>query len=225
MKILAIDTASELCGVAVTEDQHLVAEYRLNRKNLHNEKLIDAIQMIVRDTGLALSEVDVIVVAAGPGSFTGLRIGFAVAKGLAFSLGTRLVTVNTLDALAYGVVYWQGNICTMIKAREKECYVALYRSRPDFERISEYRVVAFSQLDEIFDEKTLLLANPPALVENIKNEFVELAGEELAVASPLQIACLGYRQACAGNWADPRIAEPFYLKDFIPGKKQVSVSV
>ena len=220
MKLLTIDTATETCGVALTEDTQLVADYRINQKNVHNEKLVSTIQHLLADVGWPLSDLEGIVFSKGPGSFTGLRIGISVSKGLSFSLGIPIVGVNTLDALAFGAPNWANKICAVIKAREKEVYFALYeKSLTSFERCSEYEIIHLEKLPKKLNSKTLVVSNPAELVSSADNTETVTAPREYSLLKPLIIAELGFKKFQANEIENPETAEPFYLKDFTPKRK------
>lgn len=220
MKMLTIDTATSVCGVALTEEDKLIAEYRLNRKNLHNEKLVSAIEFLVEDAHWQLSQLDGIALSIGPGSFTGLRIGVSVCKGLAYSLGTALVAVNTLDALAFAAPLWQGQICAIINARENEVYCALYEKNLEyFKRISEYQIVRLEDVFEQIKERTLLISNPYELVADTKNSKIIRAPHELSMTSLFSVAKLGLQKLQNREYENPESSEPFYLKEFKPKRK------
>jgi len=220
MKLLTIDTATETCGVALTEDAQLVADYRLNQKNVHNEKLVSTIQQLLGDIGWQLSDLEGIVFSKGPGSFTGLRIGISVSKGLSFSLGIPIVGVNTLDALAFGAPNYAGKICVVIKAREKEVYCAFYvKSFTCFERCSEYEIIHLERLPEKLNSKTLVVSNPADLVFSAVNKETVIAPPEYSLLKPLAIAELGFKRFQVNEFENPETAEPFYLKDFRPKRK------
>ena len=103
MKILGLDSSGLVASVAVVEDDTLLSEYTVNHKKTHSQTLLPMLDEIVRMIELDLNEVDAIAVAAGPGSFTGLRIGSATAKGLGLALDKPLIAVPTVDALAYNL--------------------------------------------------------------------------------------------------------------------------
>ncbi|MFQ5649670.1 MAG: tRNA (adenosine(37)-N6)-threonylcarbamoyltransferase complex dimerization subunit type 1 TsaB [bacterium] len=224
MKLVAIETATELCGVALTDGPALVAEYRLNMKNMHNEKLVQVIQMLTGAANWQLEEIDGLGVSIGPGSFTGLRIGLAVAKGLAFALSRPIAAVNTLDALASGVTPWQGSICAVIKARENEVYAAFYDGAGGGKRVSDYAIVALDDVGgSLFEGGTLVVANPPSLLERITSEKMVAVPYPSSLAMPLQIAQLAVAKIRTGETEAADTLEPFYLKTFDPGKKRDDV--
>ena len=127
MKILALDSSGLVASVAVVEDNQLLAEYTVNYKKTHSQTLLPMLDEIAKMIELDLETIDAIAVAAGPGSFTGLRIGSATAKGLGLALKKPLVAVPTVDALAYNLYDAQGLICPIMDARRKQVYTGIYR--------------------------------------------------------------------------------------------------
>ena len=103
MKILGLDSSGIVASVAIVEDENLIAEYTVNYKKTHSQTLLPMLDELVKMTELDLDTIDAIAVAAGPGSFTGLRIGSATAKGLGLALKKPLVEIPTVDALAYNL--------------------------------------------------------------------------------------------------------------------------
>ena len=126
MKILALDSSGLVASVALCQDDTLLAEYTVNYKKTHSQTLLPMLDEIARMTDLDLESVDAIAVAAGPGSFTGLRIGSATAKGLGLALDKPLVGVPTVDALAYNLYDVPGLICPLMDARRNQVYTGLY---------------------------------------------------------------------------------------------------
>lgn len=126
MKILALDSSGLVASVAVVEDDILVAEYTMNYKKTHSQTLLPMLDEIARMIELDLETVDAIAVAAGPGSFTGLRIGSATAKGLGLALGKPLIGVPTVEALAYNLYDTPGFICPIMDARRNQVYTGIY---------------------------------------------------------------------------------------------------
>ena len=126
MKILALDSSGLVASVAVAQDDVLVAEYTVNYKKTHSQTLLPMLDEIVSMTEMDLGSIDAIALAAGPGSFTGLRIGAATAKGLGLALDKPIVSVPTVDALAYNLYDTDKVICPMMDARRKQVYTGLY---------------------------------------------------------------------------------------------------
>ena len=133
MKILALDSSGLVASVAVVEDDgvnsSLLAEYTVNYKKTHSQTLLPMLDEIARMIELDLNTIDAIAVAAGPGSFTGLRIGSATAKGLGLALDKPLVHVPTVDALAYNLYGTDRVICPLMAARRNQVYTGIYEFR------------------------------------------------------------------------------------------------
>ncbi|MBQ9699533.1 MAG: tRNA (adenosine(37)-N6)-threonylcarbamoyltransferase complex dimerization subunit type 1 TsaB [Lachnospiraceae bacterium] len=127
MKILAIDSSSLVATVAVMQDDIMVAEYTINHKKTHSQTLLPMIDEIVRMAEICLDDIDAIAVSAGPGSFTGLRIGSATAKGLGLVWKKPLIHIPTVDAMAYNLYGTDKIICPIMDARRSQTYTGLYR--------------------------------------------------------------------------------------------------
>ncbi len=149
MKLLGLDSSGLVASVAVVEDGTLLAEYTVNYKKTHSQTLLPMLDAVVRMIELDLQEVDAIAVAAGPGSFTGLRIGSATAKGLGFALGKPLIGVPTLDALAYNLWGSDRLVCPMMDARRGQVYTGIYRfSQAVMHRLEGQMAIAAETLVE-----------------------------------------------------------------------------
>ena len=122
MKLLALDSSGLVASVAILDGETLVAEYTLNYKKTHSQTLLPMLDEIVKMTQTELSEMDAIAVAAGPGSFTGLRIGSATAKGLGLALNKPIISVPTLEGIACNFYGTDAIICPMMDARRQQVY-------------------------------------------------------------------------------------------------------
>ena len=129
MKILALDSSGIVASAAVLEEDTLLAEYTVNYKKTHSQTLLPMVDEIVRMTELDLKSLNAIAVAAGPGSFTGLRIGSATAKGLGLALDIPLIPVPTVDALAFNLYDAEGLVCPIMDARRNHVYTGIFRFR------------------------------------------------------------------------------------------------
>ena len=126
MRILGIDSSGIVASVAIVEDEELLAEYTVNYKKTHSQTLLPMLDEIVKMLEFDLSTIDAIAVAGGPGSFTGLRIGSATAKGLGLSLNKELIHVPTVDAIAYNLVGHTDYVCPIMDARREQTYTGIY---------------------------------------------------------------------------------------------------
>ena len=127
MKILGLDSSGIVASVAIVEDDVLIAEYTVNYKKTHSQTLLPMLDEIAKMTELDLNSIDAIAVAAGPGAFTGLRIGSATAKGLGLALKKPLIAIPTVEGLAYNLYDISGLICPIMDARRKQVYTGIYR--------------------------------------------------------------------------------------------------
>lgn len=130
MKILALDSSGLVASVALAEDDNLIAEYTIQYKKTHSQTLLPMLEEVRKMVELDLSTVDAIAVAAGPGSFTGLRIGSATAKGLAFAMEKPIVPVPTLEGLAYQMYAVDAVVCPVMDARRNQVYTGIYEFVP-----------------------------------------------------------------------------------------------
>ena len=121
-----VQVYEEVAGVAVTENDNLLGEYTINYKKTHSQTLLPMLDEVAKMIELDLNTIDVIAVSAGPGSFTGLRIGSATAKGLALALNKQIVSVPTVDALAYNLWGCEDQVCPLMDARRQQAYTGLY---------------------------------------------------------------------------------------------------
>lgn len=126
MRVLAIDSSGLTATVAIVEDDQTIAEYTTNYKRTHSQTLLPMIDEMVKMVDADLQEIDAIAVAGGPGSFTGLRIGSATAKGLGLALDKPLIHVPTVEAMAYSMYGCEDVICPIMDARRKQVYTGLY---------------------------------------------------------------------------------------------------
>ena len=126
MRILALDSSGLVASVAIVEEQQMIAEYTINHKKTHSQTLLPMLDEIVKMTQIDLNSIDAIAVAGGPGSFTGLRIGSATAKGLGFALNKPLIHIPTVEALAYNLYGNAQVICPIMDARRNQVYTGLY---------------------------------------------------------------------------------------------------
>lgn len=135
MKILAIDTSSNVATVAVTDDTKLAGEYILNHKKTHSQKIMPMLDEVMKSLELDVNEIDLFAVVTGPGSFTGLRIGVAAIKTLAQVTKKPVVSVDTLEGLAYNLPFCSHLIVPMMDARRSDVYTAIYSNGISFEKI------------------------------------------------------------------------------------------
>ena len=150
MKILALDSSATVASVALCEDERLLAEYTLNNGNTHSETLLPIVEALLSHFGISVDNIDLFAASTGPGSFTGVRIGPATLKGLAFAKNRPCVGVSTLEALAENALSIGGLICPVMNARRSQVYTALFRSDgATLTRLLPDSALSISELDEL----------------------------------------------------------------------------
>ena len=193
MKILALDSSGLVASVAVVEDNQLLAEYTVNYKKTHSQTLLPMLDEIAKMIELDLETIDAIAVAAGPGSFTGLRIGSATAKGLGLALKKPLIPVPTVDALAYNLYDSTGVICPMMDARRKQVYTGIYR-------FADHELVTVSRQKAIAVEEAVIFLGDGVTV------YQEMLKENMQVPYSFAPAHLNKQRAGAVG----ALAEKYY---------------
>lgn len=149
MILLAIESSGLVASIAIMSDDTLIGEYTTNFKKTHSQTLLPMMNEVVQMTGISMKDVDAIVVSGGPGSFTGLRIGAATAKGLGLALEKPLVNVPTVDALAYNLYGTDQVICPIMDARRQQVYTGLYTFEgDDFKVLCEQKAVSIGEIVE-----------------------------------------------------------------------------
>ena len=153
MRILAIDSSSMVATVAVTTDGILNAEYTINHKKTHSQTLLPMIDEVCKMLELDMESVDAVAISGGPGSYTGLRIGSATAKGFGLALNIPIIHVPTIDALAYNMFSSSYIICPMMDARRGQVYTGIYRFRGiEMEIIKEQCIMMIDELIYALDK-------------------------------------------------------------------------
>jgi len=174
LTVLAIDTSSQSGSVALCRGGQVIAESAINVRSTHSERLLVQIEQVLDASQRSLSDMDLLAVSRGPGSFTGLRVGLATAQGLAVSAGLPLIGVSTLQALALNLPLSPVPVCTFLDARKQEVYSCLYDTRSGFPRA-------------LGDEQVL----PPELLLDRLEQEVVFAGDGVAHYRDLIVKRLG----------------------------------
>lgn len=153
MIILSLDTSATVASAALCDGERLLAEYTLNNGNTHSETLLPMIESLLTHFGITTDGVDIFAATTGPGSFTGVRIGAATLKGLAFGKNKPCVSVSTLEAIAENLRVINGLICPVMNARRSQVYTALFRSNGErLERLMPDSAISISELDELLSK-------------------------------------------------------------------------
>lgn len=147
MLILALDSTALVGSVALCDNEHLLAECTLNTGNTHSETLLPTVEFVLKACGVSVNEIDLFACTIGPGSFTGVRIGAATIKGIAFAKDKPCVGVSTLEALATNAQAFEGIICPCMNARREQVYNALFECKEGkLLRLCEDRALSMEEL-------------------------------------------------------------------------------
>lgn len=225
--ILQIETATTSCSVALAADGKVLDFKQVNERNKHAEVITLFIDELIKGNGFTYADIDAVAVSSGPGSYTGLRIGVSTAKGLCFALDKPLIAVETLEAMAGGII---GDVntnpgsdmllCPMIDARRMEVYCAVFDAAGKKIRATAADIIDENSFGELLKENKVLFfgdgadkceavlgSNPNALfIRNFENSAVHLTKK---AAEKFE----------GKAFEDVAYFEPYYLKDFIAGKK------
>ncbi|HNW90045.1 MAG TPA: tRNA (adenosine(37)-N6)-threonylcarbamoyltransferase complex dimerization subunit type 1 TsaB [Bacteroidales bacterium] len=226
--ILHIETATNICSVALSDDEKLLALRETSRTNSHSEKITVFVQEVLAESKTEIKDIDAVNVSMGPGSYTGLRIGVSVAKGLCYALDKPLISTGTLTAMAYGAMQQCPDmdnstlLCPMLDARRMEVYYALFKKNmheilPPCAKIMDEH--SFS--DVLKDHRLLLFGDGMDKCKTLfeKNQDIDFLCDFVPSAKHMIIPALQkFHDHIFENIA---YFEPFYLKDFIAGKPNV----
>jgi tRNA threonylcarbamoyladenosine biosynthesis protein TsaB len=215
--LLAIDTATRVPSLALYDGEWVLAEETWRSAENHTVELMPGVVRALQRQGVSPTELTGIAVALGPGSFTGLRIGLGVAKGLALTLSIPLVGIPTLDALVHGQGRKRGPVCAMLQAGRGRVSAAFYRRRGgQWHRQGDYRLTTLAELCGELETRTLFCGEIDAQATELLRERL---GAKAVVASPASslrragyLAELGWQRLKRGGADDPATLAPIYLR-------------
>lgn len=217
MKILALDSTAVVGTVALCEDARMVAHYTLNTGNTHSQTLLPMIESALSSAEWEINDLDLIAVSNGPGSFTGVRIGVATVKGLAFGKDIPCAGVSTLEALAYNLRYFNGILCPVMNARRAQVYNALFSCKNGvLTRLCPDRAIAIAELDA----ELAAMQQPVYLVgdgyditaRGFAQTQITPVPEELRVQSGYSVAMCGLAAYERGEATDDTSLAVVYLR-------------
>jgi tRNA threonylcarbamoyladenosine biosynthesis protein TsaB len=225
--ILCIETSTQVCSVALFNNHHLLGFSETSEKNAHSAVLTNFIADLMQSNNLQYADLDAVAVSSGPGSYTGLRIGVSVAKGLCYAASKPLIAVSTLRCIAVGVAKLIENkeleadyIIPMIDARRMEVYHAVFDNSLKLIQDVRAEIIAETTFNTL--KGKLILCGDGALKcqEVFANQYnIQILTDKLASAKLMGDEALSkFNQ---GLFADLAYFEPFYLKDFIAGLPRV----
>lgn len=219
MKILSVDTSATAASAAICEEGRLIGESYINTSLTHSQTLIPMIEQLMSNTKTDMSDIAAIAVNAGPGSFTGVRIGVAAVKGLAFSNNIPCVSVSTLYSMAFNLLSCDCTVCAVMDARCSQAYNALFRVKNGkISRICPDRALSLdalkAELKEI-DEKIVIVGDGTDITckyicDDIKN--AEPAPINLRYQRASSVALAAFELINEGKTVTPQELMPVYLR-------------
>jgi len=222
--ILAIETTTKNCSVALFENEKLLAlKEHYSDDYSHAEQLTLFVEEVIKSANLTLKEIEVIAISKGPGSYTGLRIGTSTAKGLCYALDIPLISISTLKAMAFTMARHQTAdiYCPMIDARRMEVFSAVYDAENNETRGVQADIVDEETYAHFLNNEVLFFGDGALKCKEIishKNaKFLEGV-----YPSAKDLGKLAHAKFMNNEFEDVAYFEPFYLKDFIAGKKKIS---
>ena len=219
MRILAFETSAKAASVALTENGKLLAEAYQNTGMTHSQTLMVMAEDALRQCGLKSEDVDAVAVAEGPGSFTGVRIGMAAAKGFAWGRQIPCFGISTLEAMAESLGIWEGIVCPVMDARRAQVYNALFRAeRGKLTRLTPDRAISLEDLKkelENSENTVFLVGDGSVLCYNTLLEKIQslvLPPEHRMHQRAVGVAVLAQRLADEGRAPDGGSLVPNYLR-------------
>ncbi|MGX5858227.1 tRNA (adenosine(37)-N6)-threonylcarbamoyltransferase complex dimerization subunit type 1 TsaB [Dyadobacter jiangsuensis] len=230
MLLLSIDTSIRGCSVAVHNDTGLLAAYDLFTDKSSSAMLTTLMRDSVTHAGSELSDIDAIVVAKGPGSYTGLRVGVSTAKGLCYALDKPLIAINTLQAMALQLApFFPGHLfCPMIDARRMEVYAAVLDENNAFVQETQAVIMNENSFENLLaDQKVVFFGDGAAKCKPILEKHSNAVFPAIDIRpSARTVGQLGVVAFQNGLFEDVAAFEPYYLKDFMsPAPRKASTLV
>lgn len=214
-KFLGIETSTAVCSVALSCDARVIVEYTLELGSHHSERLQPMVEMVLREASLKVVDLDGVAVAAGPGSFTGLRIGMGLAKGLCRGANLKFVRVSTLAAMAFGAGVEGMPVCPMLDARRGNVYAGVY------DLVGGDPISRMPDRADAVSNWVMCLPRPVTVVGDgvwaHRDVIVRALGRDayfVTLGRPAAgaVALLGQARCERGEVDDMEMAEPFYLR-------------
>jgi tRNA threonylcarbamoyladenosine biosynthesis protein TsaB len=222
--ILLIETSTPICSVALAKGSELIA-IRENHEGLSHATLAAIfVEDVMKEAGVKLSDLDAVAISKGPGSYTGLRIGVSIAKGLCYALNKPLIAVSSIQALAQTAAknYDENHLfIPMIDARRMEVYSAVYNSKNECLRDVQADIIDENSYSEFAKQPLVLLGDGAKKCEDIFKNNPQIHIDEALKFSAKNMISLAQKAFEDKDFVDVAYFEPFYLKDFIAGKPNV----
>lgn len=219
MTIIAIDSSAKAASVCIANEEKIIGEFFINTSLTHSQTLMPMLEQLLKNTGMSVEQIGAVAVNAGPGSFTGVRIGVAAAKGLAFPKDLPCISVSTLESMAYNLLDCDCIVCAVMDARCSQVYNAIFRIKGNIaERLTEDRALSLSDLlldIKNYEEKVLLVGDGAEIsYEFLKNcaSNVFLAPQNKRVQTASSVALAALKMLAEDKTVSAGELMPVYLR-------------
>lgn len=219
MTILAIDSSAKAASVCIANEEKIIGEFFINTSLTHSQTLMPMTEQLLKNTEMTIDDIDAIAVNSGPGSFTGVRIGVAAAKGLAFPKNLPCVSVSTLESIAYNLLGTDCVVCAVMDARCSQVYNAMFRIKGEtVERLTDDRALSLSDLLLEFkqtDERILIVGDGAEITYDfLKNEASNavLAPKNRRTQTASSVALAAFQKLFEGKTQTAAELMPIYLR-------------
>ncbi|MEA3475978.1 MAG: tRNA (adenosine(37)-N6)-threonylcarbamoyltransferase complex dimerization subunit type 1 TsaB [Candidatus Cloacimonadota bacterium] len=216
MKILALDTSTTFASIAISSDKTIIAEYSIKSHKTHSKTLLPNIDKMLNETGIHINEINAVVLAIGPGSFTGLRIGLSTAKGICYGQKIPLIAISTLMSLANNVTFVNKNICVLLDAGRSQVYSAIYSS--ELEELINPQLFTVGELINSIKEEVIFVG---PCIDNLKDElnagvkvYYKIAPSHLNYPRAASLIDIVFKKSIKLSYDYQYIAnlQPFYIR-------------
>jgi tRNA threonylcarbamoyladenosine biosynthesis protein TsaB len=220
--ILSIDTSTNISSIAIHDAGRLIASQSIHKNKSHSEYLVPSIKYLFEMGNISFHSIDAVAISKGPGSYTGLRIGTSTAKGLCYGLDTRLIAVNTLEAMCLGIRKYMDNnyyLCPMLDARRMEVYCLVMLPDRTIQEHTQAKIIDENSFASFLNIHKMVFFGggaskcKPSLASHPNAIFIDEVHP-----SAEHIGALAWEKYQNNQFEDLAYFEPFYLKDFIAKK-------
>lgn len=216
MKVLGIETSGLVGNIAVCDGNTVVGKKRYGKNLSHGKEIVSSLELIFNEIKWEPTDIDLITVSTGPGSYTGLRVGVTCAKTLAYGLGKPVIDVPTLDVLVENIKDNSAKtICPVLDAKRKSVYACIYdRGNNENRRITDFLIISPDDLIDILPESTLIFGDGIAPYREIftQKNLTIVEDEKLCVADAADVARLGMKRYVQGIRCEINALAPLYLR-------------
>ena len=219
MTILAMDTSAKAASVCLASEDKIIGEFFINTSLTHSQTLVPMVEQLCKQSDVPMENIEAVAINAGPGSFTGVRIGVAAAKGIAFQQNLPCVSVSTLESMAYNMLGSDCVVCALMDARCSQVYNAMFRvKRESVERLCDDRAISMTDLKldlQKYTDKVVFVGDGAHIAfKSLENspENVFLAPMIKITQTAASVACAAFKQINEGNTLTPAELMPVYLR-------------